>query len=340
MGTVKATCNMANHTTQSHFCRNLEPCCTYGEQVSAGDPAVLLPPFALGGPGARHLCGPTVGPDRTMHTCRRPSAAPGSYCRAAVPHREPLRQARTLLSCRRDPRHRFAAQGQRCQVICSASTARGAQAFCPCAICSWSTPPLSAAQRRAEHSVPGPPWSTRPLLSLPPRYHPATARGRRGCVERMMRSAEMAVVGAASKAGHHSAAQVDAMPKQAQPPGQRHGLAVYVDSTSMVIVTSSPAAMASPVSTSAVWICRDHAVTVLDGDMEQDFDSAGRPGRVGLIFPVTAAEISFLFTLCFALYFRRSLASPAPGRRSSLGLKMSRQKSRRKLRGLGQKFNG
>ena len=192
-----------------------------------------------------------------MHTCRRPSAAPGSYCRAAVPHREPLRQARTLLSCRRDPRHRFAAQGRRCQVICSASTARGAQAFCPCAICSWSTPPLSAAQRRAEHSVPGPPWSTRPLLSLPPRYHPATARGRRGCVERMMRSAEMAVVGAASKAGHHSAAQVDAMPKQAQPPGQRHGLAVYVDPTSMVIVTSSPAAMASPVSTSAVWICRD-----------------------------------------------------------------------------------
>lgn len=144
-----------------------------------------------------------------------------------------------------------------------------------------------------------------------------------------MRSAEMAVVGAASKAGHHSAAQVDAMPKQAQPPGQRHGLAVYVDPTSMVIVTSSPAAMASPVSTSAVWICRDHAVTVLDGDMEQDFDSAGRPGRVGLIFPVTAAEISFLFTLCFALYFRRSLASPAPGRRSSLGgLKMSRQKSK------------
>ena len=251
-----------------------------------------------------------------MHTCRRPSAAPGSYCRAAVPHRERLRQARTPLSCRRDPRHRFAAQGRRCRLICSASTARGAQAFCPCAISSWSMPPLSAAQRRAEHSVPVPPWSKRPLLSLPPHYHPATARERRGCVERMMRSAEMAVVGAASKAGHHSAAQVDAMPKQAQPPGQRHGLAVYVDSTSMVIVTSSPAAIASPVSTSAAWICRDHALTVLDGGMEQNLHSAGRPGRAGLIFsPVTAAEISSLFTLCSALWFRSSLACAA-GRRS------------------------
>ena len=131
-----------------------------------------------------------------------------------------------------------------------------------------------------------------------------------------MRSAEMAVVGAASKAGHHSAAQVDAMPKQAQPPGQRHGLAVYVDSTSMVIVTSSPAAIASPVSTSAAWICRDHALTVLDGGMEQNLHSAGRPGRAGLIFsPVTAAEISSLFTLCSALWFRSSLACAA-GRRS------------------------
>ena len=39
--------------------------------------------------------------------------------------------------------------------------------------------------RRAEHSILVPPWSKRPLLSLPPHYHPATARERRGCVERI-----------------------------------------------------------------------------------------------------------------------------------------------------------